>query len=171
MSIYVEGALMYSCSYAPVARTRLRPDLVAWLGAPRASYLVTTQVGPLGGYSFNLSCDIVDGLPTSVVLGLDWGAYLRESLLAAHFRLDHTFDPWIFLTYPGHPLSSMSFVHYGSVPSQPVSAPSGVVIAPSSEGDQAVNQAADSADHQGESLGISSPTRRPLPYGRSNAPG
>ncbi|KAJ7182361.1 hypothetical protein C8R43DRAFT_1144248 [Mycena crocata] len=109
MSVFVNGVFALTCSYAPINRTQLSPAYAATLGPYRPLSLVTVHVGRHGSFSFSLSCDVLAGTPTAIVLGRDWGAFLRESLLAANYRLDRTFDPWQFLSPPDHPLSSPPF--------------------------------------------------------------
>ncbi|KAJ7914368.1 hypothetical protein B0H13DRAFT_1873046 [Mycena leptocephala] len=45
---------------------------------------------------------------SDVELGLDWTAFLRDSLIGLGYRVDSTFDAWRFLTMSTHPLSTPS---------------------------------------------------------------
>ncbi|KAJ6537262.1 hypothetical protein DFH09DRAFT_1324366 [Mycena vulgaris] len=83
--------------------------------------LFTTVVAPYGPLSFLVDCDIsASKLTSDVSLGLDWAAYLRDSLIAGlDLRLDSSFDAWTFFSHSSHPFSFREDAT-GSLPSMPI---------------------------------------------------
>ncbi|KAJ7858293.1 hypothetical protein B0H13DRAFT_2672537 [Mycena leptocephala] len=41
-----------------------------------------------------------------VILGLDWAAFLCDSLLGLEYRVNSTFSAWRFVSDPDHPMSN-----------------------------------------------------------------
>ncbi|KAJ6570556.1 hypothetical protein DFH09DRAFT_1080113 [Mycena vulgaris] len=97
MSLSIEGISVPSVSFASISRTLLSAGLVSRLPPPRSNgYLITVFTGPYGAYSFPLHCSVVSSSSHDIVLGYDWAANLRDSMLYAGFRLDSQFNPWAF---------------------------------------------------------------------------
>jgi hypothetical protein len=59
--------------------------------------LVTTVAGQHHSISLPLSFEASNLNPTDLVLGLDWAAYLRDSLLGLGYRVDASFGMVICL--------------------------------------------------------------------------
>ncbi|KAJ7479674.1 hypothetical protein FB451DRAFT_1556543 [Mycena latifolia] len=100
MSILINGASVESVSYSPlIARTTLSTALAGCFPPVRNSaYLITVVTGVFGNHSLSILCDISPHAATHIVLGREWGALLRDSLLANGVRVGDTFDAWTFLT-------------------------------------------------------------------------
>ncbi|KAJ6603423.1 hypothetical protein DFH09DRAFT_1301229 [Mycena vulgaris] len=97
MSLSIEGISVTSVSFASIPLTLLSAGLVSRLPPPRSNgYLTTVSAGPYGAYSFPLQCPVVFSSSCDIVLGYDWPANLRDSMLYAGFRLDSQFNPWAF---------------------------------------------------------------------------
>ncbi|KAJ7504744.1 hypothetical protein B0H11DRAFT_2270578 [Mycena galericulata] len=108
MSVYINGILAPTASYSESLRTTtISSAFAAFL--PRSAdsvFAVAVDAGAFGLRSMALSCDVSSNVSTSVALGADWAAYLRYSLSCEGFRLDASFNPWVFVSDPSHPLSS-----------------------------------------------------------------
>ncbi|KAJ7880825.1 hypothetical protein B0H13DRAFT_1891635 [Mycena leptocephala] len=46
----------------------------------------------------------VEGSQTDIVLGHDWAAFLRDSLLSLGYCVDSSFNAWQFVSYTTHPI-------------------------------------------------------------------
>ncbi|KAJ7883596.1 hypothetical protein B0H13DRAFT_1890361 [Mycena leptocephala] len=55
--------------------------------------------------SFTLAFQLAKHSPYDVVLGLDWAAFIRDSMLNIGYRLDSTFNAALWVSDPAHPLS------------------------------------------------------------------
>jgi hypothetical protein len=66
--------------------------------------LFTTVAGQHHPISFYLSFAVSDINQTDIVLGHDWAAFLRDSLLSLGNRIDSSFDAWRFVSYTTHPI-------------------------------------------------------------------
>ncbi|KAJ7915028.1 hypothetical protein B0H13DRAFT_1872394 [Mycena leptocephala] len=56
---------------------------------------------------------IVSGInQTDIVLGCDWAAFLRDSLLSLGNRVDSSFDAWRFVSYTTHPILNGAHTPY-----------------------------------------------------------
>ncbi|KAJ6545839.1 hypothetical protein DFH09DRAFT_1367543, partial [Mycena vulgaris] len=110
MSILVNGTSVTSMSYSPLlARTTLSFALAASMPPPpNFAFLITTVTRRFDSYSASIICDLALDPPTHIVLGRDWGAFLRDTLLSFGLRLDHSFDVWIFLSNPDNPISILN---------------------------------------------------------------
>ncbi|KAJ6549449.1 hypothetical protein DFH09DRAFT_1320194 [Mycena vulgaris] len=110
MSLYAEGLLVPSVAFDARPRTVLSRAFSNGLMGSRnkTKLLFTTVVDPYGPLSFLVNCDIsASELCPDFSLGLDWAAYLRDSLIAGlDLRLDSSFDAWTFFSHPSRPLSS-----------------------------------------------------------------
>ncbi|KAJ7751375.1 hypothetical protein B0H16DRAFT_1548220 [Mycena metata] len=109
MSLTVEGVPVSSASVAfcRQPRTMISPGLHFHLNRPngRSSVLVTTNVPGFLIASTFIECQVNPNLSHDIVLGLDWAAYVRESLLDTGYPLGDTFDAWAFFSRPDHPIS------------------------------------------------------------------
>ncbi|KAJ6592033.1 hypothetical protein DFH09DRAFT_1273279 [Mycena vulgaris] len=121
MSLTVDGIAATTFTFASVPHTLLSPSFATRLGQPRSTgYLFTVTVGPSGAFSFPLHCSLGPQSTFDVVLGYDWAAFLRDSLLRSGFRLDSRFDAWMFFSYhlppPSVPPAPATFIdprHHG----------------------------------------------------------
>jgi hypothetical protein len=106
MSIFVEGSQVLSVSFRPSNRSVLSMRFLDLLPETSRSkpLLVTTVAGQHHPISFPLSLEVSDLESTDLVLGLDWAAFLRDSLLGLGYRIDSSFDAWRFVSDPTHPI-------------------------------------------------------------------
>ncbi|KAJ7037205.1 hypothetical protein C8F04DRAFT_1257131 [Mycena alexandri] len=107
MSLTVEGVPVSSVAFCRQLRTLISPGLYFHLNRPngRSSVLVTTNVPGFLIASTFIECQVDPNLSHNIVLGLDWAAYVRESLLNTGYHLGDTFDAWSFFSRPDHPIS------------------------------------------------------------------
>ncbi|KAJ7486708.1 hypothetical protein FB451DRAFT_1362983 [Mycena latifolia] len=121
MSILVNGTSVESVSYSPlIARTTLSTALAGCFPPARNSaYLITVVTGVFGSHSLSILCDISPHAATHIVLGREWGALLRDSLLANGIRVGDTFNAWTFLTHPTRPLSATPSARLQTSPGLP----------------------------------------------------
>ncbi|KAJ7016395.1 hypothetical protein C8F04DRAFT_1407125 [Mycena alexandri] len=107
MSLAVEGVPVFSVAFCRQPRTLISSGLYFRLNRPdgRSSVLVTTNIPGFLIASTLIECQADVNLSHDVVLGLDWAAYVRESLLNARYPLGDTFDAWLFFSHPDHPIS------------------------------------------------------------------
>jgi hypothetical protein len=124
MSILVEGLTARSVSHSSTPRSILsagfRARLPVQLGTPQL--LITTATGAHHPISFPLAFTVSAHASSDVELGLDWTAFLRDSLIGLGYRVDSTFDAWRFLTAPTHPVTTcryLIFSHHCHVRSLP----------------------------------------------------
>ncbi|KAJ7030870.1 hypothetical protein C8F04DRAFT_1263352 [Mycena alexandri] len=107
MSLFVEGILASSVAFSRVPRTSVSAAFHSRLPpSGRLGLLFTTGAGPYGSLSTVLNCEVVVGAHSDVVLGLDWAAMIRETLVRDGHRLDDTFSAWDFFTF-GKTLKSL----------------------------------------------------------------
>jgi hypothetical protein len=132
MSIFVEGFAATSVTYSTAPRSVLSARFYGLLPPHRRTphLLLTTATGTYHPISFPLMFTISAQATSDVELGLDWSAFLRDSLIALDYHVDSTFNAWRFLTLSTHPLSTrMHSLH--SFP--PVFNSHPIHLAPSSE--------------------------------------
>jgi len=113
MSLAVEGVPVSSVAFSRQPRTLISPGLYFRLNRPngRSSVLVTTNVTGFLIASTFIECQVDPNLSHDIVLGLDWAAYVRESLLNSGYPLGDTFDAWSFFCRPDHPMSCTFMAH------------------------------------------------------------
>ncbi|KAJ7934430.1 hypothetical protein B0H13DRAFT_2305858 [Mycena leptocephala] len=105
MSIFVEGSQVLSVSFRPSNRSVLSMRFLDSLPATsRIKPLLVTTVGQHHPISFPLSFEVSGLSSTDLVLGLDWAAFLRDSLLGLGYCVDSSFDAWRFVSDPTHPI-------------------------------------------------------------------
>jgi hypothetical protein len=108
MSLYIEGLPAASVSFQQSPKSSLSSTFYQNLvGVSGNRLLFTTAIPSFSSYSSLVECNISHGLQTDVVLGLDWAAHVRESLICSGYRLDSTFDAWCFFSYPTHPINGL----------------------------------------------------------------
>jgi hypothetical protein len=100
MPILIDGISAATVTFDPSARSSLSLQFRRQLRPGTDSFLVSTATERLGPISFSLVFAISSSSPSDVVLGLDWAAYLRDSLISLGHRLNSSFDAWRFLTEP-----------------------------------------------------------------------
>ncbi|KAJ6524112.1 hypothetical protein DFH09DRAFT_1189849, partial [Mycena vulgaris] len=99
MSLSIDGTPALSFAFARIPHTLVSPALSSWVPPRRDSvYLLTVSAGGYGPFSFSVKCSSSSFYPYDVVLGLDWAAYFRESLLYTGMCLPASFDPWVFFS-------------------------------------------------------------------------
>ncbi|KAJ7619029.1 hypothetical protein B0H17DRAFT_1340842 [Mycena rosella] len=100
MALLISDVNVYSLAFASIPRALISPAFASRLGpAPHHSaYLFTTSVGNFGPISFSVQCSVSSFDPYDIVLGLDWAAYFRDSLLHSGLRLGASFDSWAFFS-------------------------------------------------------------------------
>jgi hypothetical protein len=117
MSILINGISAATVTFDPSAGSLLSPQFRRLLDAASDSLLISTVTALHGPISFPLVFGVSSSSPSDVVLGLDWAAYLRDSLISLGHRLDSTFDAWRFLADPSClTLSCTSFEPLVSAP-------------------------------------------------------
>lgn len=107
MSLNVNGKPVSSVAFYPGPRSYISSAFHSSL--PRVSgtqLLVTTNV-PQPLFSTMLDFEVAPTLDNDVVLGFDWSSRVREYLLLNNYRLDSTFDAWLYFSLPSHPLCSL----------------------------------------------------------------
>ncbi|KAJ7719257.1 hypothetical protein B0H16DRAFT_1897211, partial [Mycena metata] len=105
--IQVNGHTASSASYHSSLRTTLSPSFYNSLRKDHPTrQLVTTVVPGFGPYCVVMECEVDAASEFDVVLGSEWAAYIRDFLQVSGYRLNRTFDAWIFLVDPHHPLGS-----------------------------------------------------------------
>jgi hypothetical protein len=111
MSILIEGLAATSVSYSPTPRSVLSARFHARLPPHRGTpqLLITTATGVHHAISFPLTFTVSPHAASDVELGLDWTAFLRDSLIGIGYHVDSTFDAWRFLTMSTHPLSTRMY--------------------------------------------------------------
>jgi hypothetical protein len=100
MPVFINGISAATVTFDSSPRSVLSMQFYRELSAGSNNLLVTTVAGSSGPISFPLSFGLSSTSPSDVVLGLDWAAYLRDSLLALGHRLDSSFDARRFLSEP-----------------------------------------------------------------------
>ncbi|KAJ6495865.1 hypothetical protein DFH09DRAFT_1103671 [Mycena vulgaris] len=95
MSIYINGIFVRSFSFSAfLPRTTLSSALASvTTPGPNSSYLITTATPRFGAHSATVVCDVLSTIPTDFVLGRDWGAFLRDALLASGLRIGNPNHP------------------------------------------------------------------------------
>ncbi|KAJ7852276.1 hypothetical protein B0H13DRAFT_2359597 [Mycena leptocephala] len=108
MPVLLDGLQAPTASFSPSPRSVLSACFRnLWPSNARTtSLLVTTLVGGHHAISFPLAFQTAEHATFDVILGLDWAAFLRDSLFSLGYRLDSTFDAWRSVLDPAHPLSS-----------------------------------------------------------------
>ncbi|KAJ7162713.1 hypothetical protein C8R43DRAFT_305953 [Mycena crocata] len=125
MSIHVDGVQALNVQYSGLPHTVLSGAFLLRLYSPDPStVLLTTHVAPYGSFSVPVPYEVEYTDAFDVVLGLDWAAYLRESLLGIDLRLDHSFSAWDFLCDPARPLSMAHLLSAASLSSSSSQYPS-----------------------------------------------
>ncbi|KAJ7884897.1 hypothetical protein B0H13DRAFT_2343466 [Mycena leptocephala] len=126
MSLYIEGLPAASVSFQRSPKSSLSSTFYQNLvGVSGNRLLLTTTIPNFSSYSSLVECNISHGLQTDVVLGLDWAAHVRESLICSGYRLDSTFDAWCFFSYPTHPINGLrALPPSSSSAGNPVNSPS-----------------------------------------------
>ncbi|KAJ7117321.1 hypothetical protein C8R43DRAFT_960622 [Mycena crocata] len=82
MSLLLDGRLVSSASYSGTPQTSVSITFFGSLSrADSNNLLLTTLVPPYGSFSVALPCVVDSTLAHDVVLGVDWAAYLWETLL------------------------------------------------------------------------------------------
>lgn len=117
MPVLLDGLQVPSVSFSlvplSVLSSQFRNLLPSNSRAP--SLLVTTLAGHHNAISFPIAFQTVENASTDVVLGLDWAALLRDSLLGLGYCLDSTFDAWRFASDPSHPIMSSECHEYSTI--------------------------------------------------------
>ncbi|KAJ6540659.1 hypothetical protein B0H19DRAFT_1269210 [Mycena capillaripes] len=90
------------CSQSPSVARSLS------LGLETVVFFVTTSVSGYPSFSTVLECDIVATAEFDVILGLDWAALVRDFLMRLGYRLDSSFDVWLFFSTPSHPIGNIT---------------------------------------------------------------
>ncbi|KAJ7036046.1 hypothetical protein C8F04DRAFT_1340485, partial [Mycena alexandri] len=105
--VQVNGRTASSASYHSSLRTTLSLSFYNSLRKDHPTcQLVTTAVPGFGPYCIAMECEVDAGSKFDVVLGSEWAAHIRDFLQASGYRLNRTFDAWLFLVDPHHPLCS-----------------------------------------------------------------
>jgi hypothetical protein len=112
MFIFVEGPAATSVTYSSTPHSVLSASFHARLPIHRRTphLLITTATGTYHAISFPLAFTVSPYASSDVELGLDWVAFLRDSLIGLGYRVDSTFDAWRFLTMSTHPLSTRVYI-------------------------------------------------------------
>ena len=94
MPLHIEGRQPRSVSHSAAARTVISLAFAGtlWLSRPPPGpFLVTVSAEISGPLSFVLECSVVtQGLAYDIVLGLDWSALFRDSLISSGVRVRDT---------------------------------------------------------------------------------
>ncbi|KAJ7873731.1 hypothetical protein B0H13DRAFT_2348888 [Mycena leptocephala] len=100
MPILLDGLQVPSVSFSSVPCSSLSSRFRTLLpsNAHISSLLVTTLAGHHNAISFPIAFQTADNASTDVILGPDWAAFLRDSLLGLGYRVDSTFSAWRFFT-------------------------------------------------------------------------
>ncbi|KAJ6481178.1 hypothetical protein DFH09DRAFT_1214141 [Mycena vulgaris] len=108
MSLSIDGTPVLSFAFARIPHTLVSPALSSRVPPRRDSvYLFTVSASGYEPFSFSVKCSSSSFYPYDVVLGLDWAAYFRDSLLYTGMCLPASFDPWPSLPYStGSPFTS-----------------------------------------------------------------
>ncbi|KAJ7864716.1 hypothetical protein B0H13DRAFT_1898962 [Mycena leptocephala] len=107
MSVLFDGLRAANVSYSSSSRSVLSARFRNLLpnNARLNSLLVTTLVRGHHPISLTLAFQLAKHSPYDVVLGLDWAAFIRDSMLNIGYRLDSTFNAALWVSDPAHPLS------------------------------------------------------------------
>ncbi|KAJ7659710.1 hypothetical protein DFH06DRAFT_1130468 [Mycena polygramma] len=116
MSVFVEGCLPPTFSYLPNASTTISSAFRSTLPPGPNTFLLTPLPLHRQALSFALPCQVSPSETSYVVLGSDWAAYVRESLLNAGHRLPSFFDAWQFLLNPEYLLSGNASLLLNLIP-------------------------------------------------------
>jgi hypothetical protein len=96
MSILIEGLTARSVSHSSTSHSilsgRFRARLLVQLGTPQL--LITTATGTHHPILFPLAFTVSAHASSDVEIGLDWTAFLRDSLIGLGYHVDSTFDAW-----------------------------------------------------------------------------
>ncbi|KAJ7472551.1 hypothetical protein FB451DRAFT_1398762 [Mycena latifolia] len=100
MSLLVQDVPVSSLTFANSPRTSISSGLVSRLPPARNSvFLFTVSAGGHGLFSFTLLCVVVPPSATpEIVLGLDWAACVRDSMLYSGLRLPSSFNAFSFFS-------------------------------------------------------------------------
>jgi hypothetical protein len=92
MSLLIEGRQPHSASYSGAARSFISPAFAGTLSRPPPGpFLVTVSAGISGPLSFVLEYSVVaQGLAYDIILGFDWSAFFRDSLISSGVRVRDT---------------------------------------------------------------------------------
>ncbi|KAJ6473354.1 hypothetical protein C8R47DRAFT_1294963 [Mycena vitilis] len=103
MFLLVDGTSARTVTFQHIPQTTLSAAFHASLrGLPGTALLVTTTITGFLPSSSLIRCNVVLDLGFDVVLGLDWAAYLRDSLINLGYRLESSFDAWNFYSTSGN---------------------------------------------------------------------
>ncbi|KAJ7478370.1 hypothetical protein FB451DRAFT_1241868 [Mycena latifolia] len=98
MSVFLNGVLVPSCIYQPIPRTHVSAAFAAsLLTAGGSVFLISVNTVGFGRHSTTVLCDVATDI-SGVVLGSDWAALFRDSLVAGGFRPGFLFDPWLMVS-------------------------------------------------------------------------
>ncbi|KAJ7085302.1 hypothetical protein C8R44DRAFT_893942 [Mycena epipterygia] len=105
MSVMINGVVPPSFTYSrALSRSSISAAFASrFPPAVNSVYLITVHIARLGPHSVTLRCDISLDDQHPLVLGLDWSAYLRDSLIASGFCLPASFDSFDVLNELGPP--------------------------------------------------------------------
>ncbi|KAJ7911941.1 hypothetical protein B0H13DRAFT_1875287 [Mycena leptocephala] len=88
------------------------PILVKLIGQSAERAAIHAAAGgaeSFSSYSSLVECNVSHGLQTDVVLGLDWAAHVRESLIGSGYRLESLSMPPPPFSAPGNPAPELIF--------------------------------------------------------------
>ncbi|KAJ6487156.1 hypothetical protein C8R47DRAFT_1127906 [Mycena vitilis] len=120
-SILIDGVSTLAVSFATSAQTVVSSAFLAKLvGAKPHRLLLTTALAGYPVCSSSVSCQVSSAIHYDVVLGFDWAANLRDSLLALGYRLDSSFDAWRIFSGANNSPVGGSPLHSNSPPSTSV---------------------------------------------------
>jgi hypothetical protein len=100
MSVFFDGipALEVSVSYDSAPTVLSSAFYQKLVGANASRLLVTTVITGYPACSSVIACQVSSAIHFDVVLGLDWSACFRDSLIALGYRIPSNFDPWHILS-------------------------------------------------------------------------
>ncbi|KAJ7832983.1 hypothetical protein B0H13DRAFT_1914782 [Mycena leptocephala] len=100
MSVFFDGipALEVSVSYDSAPTVLSSAFYQKLVGANASRLLVTTVITGYPSCSSVIACQVSSAIHFDVVLGLDWSACFRDSLIALGYRIPSNFDPWHILS-------------------------------------------------------------------------
>jgi hypothetical protein len=106
MSIFVEGSQVLSVSFQLFKWSVLsvRFDSLALNSWTNPLLIITAAAGQHHSISFPPLVEVSNLSLTDLILGLDWAAFLRNSLLGLGYCIDSSFNAWRFVSDPTHPI-------------------------------------------------------------------
>ncbi|KAJ6534369.1 hypothetical protein B0H19DRAFT_1080843 [Mycena capillaripes] len=109
MSLYLDGNLISSFSFSATSQTVVGSSLARDLHLSRTERLLLTMIVlSYGRFSTLVHVEFSKDISNHLVLGRDWAAHLRESLIFNGHTPGNGFNTWVFLMAVDHPLHASS---------------------------------------------------------------